>query len=919
MKKYVAIVYLASAIIILCILKEQYFSPKLLNELPNGAESLRQSSPKLMRLTGEDSNKDSPKPFDGKIETLISAASGAKWTGKKIRTFPPHKLKFRGKFIKRPKTLNIDDSLKCAAWGVLTSIFEPSEAVRQFLFLNNWCLVVVGDKASPVNYQIFSSRSKNFIYLSFEDQKKLESSFVDSIPPRNYGRKNIGFLYAILHGAKVIWDFDDDNMLKFWMDGAATDKNLWLETFTLLKSQSKVNVSMVQKDTLFFNPYPYLGAPNPKCWPRGFPLSEVYHKSTTTETFKSVEMKIEQIAVLQSLADHQPDVDAIYRMTYKTPFEFYRNESFKDMIILPHEVYSPLNAQASLHFEPGFFALYLPVTVHGRVSDIWRSYIAQTLFSLLGLHVGFMPRPLVHQNRNPHSYEADFQAEIPLYLKTSSLVEFLNSWRNSFFNNSSHKERSTEDLMESLYVELFERGFIEEHDVFSVQLWLQTLTKILQPSTEDTSHKFSVPFEWTMKNVGKKIISNETQSKRSDVRLNKKSLTFWTSDLHDGTRIDIPSLLSYLKQTVYIAGIKGYQTLYPQVLKMPGIHVFANLSSQIKGYRTHSTGINTNMIAGNAKFYKGNAIFRTVDAVYCSFPSSMCELFMPFNQTVSIIYLAAHRYNLGRCNKDSWAALNSKLKQLHDTKIGRQRHLIGANNRYDLEYLRYYTGLNRLQLVSSFSGFYTQSPPINYTQKYDELLVYYDGRQPDVLKNITGFKFVHLRKKYPRYKLQNLADHRGYILFPYSVMCYKTTELYSLNIPLFVPSLMYYRRTGGLGYDRTVTSPFYCCRSIQRNCIQTLQNFTKNPDSYHSYNPNIVYSENPEDEMYWLQFSDFYEWPHIQFFDNTTDLEQKVNSTDFLYIHNKMKEENMIRKKLLLSQWKDIIDTISLNRLTLTK
>ena len=31
---------------------------------------------------------------------------------------------------------------------------------------------------------------------------------------------------AISHGAKVIFDFDDDNMLKFWMKGASTDNNL---------------------------------------------------------------------------------------------------------------------------------------------------------------------------------------------------------------------------------------------------------------------------------------------------------------------------------------------------------------------------------------------------------------------------------------------------------------------------------------------------------------------------------------------------------------------------------------------------------------------------------------------------------------------------------------------------------------------
>ena len=61
----------------------------------------------------------------------------------------------------------------------------------------------------------------------------------------------------------------------------------------------------------------------------------------------------------------------------------------------------------------------------GRVSDILRSYIVQALFKRLGINLGFLPRPIVIQDRNPHSYEADFNAEIPLYTKSAFLVSYL--------------------------------------------------------------------------------------------------------------------------------------------------------------------------------------------------------------------------------------------------------------------------------------------------------------------------------------------------------------------------------------------------------------------------------------------------------------------------------------------------------------
>ncbi len=72
----------------------------------------------------------------------------------------------------------------------------------------------------------------NIIFLSSDDQKNIGNDFVDSLPWHSFGRKNVGYIYAIAHGAKVIWDFDDDNYLKFWLDGASPDIELDLNSFT---------------------------------------------------------------------------------------------------------------------------------------------------------------------------------------------------------------------------------------------------------------------------------------------------------------------------------------------------------------------------------------------------------------------------------------------------------------------------------------------------------------------------------------------------------------------------------------------------------------------------------------------------------------------------------------------------------------
>ena len=49
------------------------------------------------------------------------------------------------------------------------------------------------------------------IFLSSEDQEKLGYEITPLLKHNVYQRKNVGYLYAIQHGARYIYDTDDDN------------------------------------------------------------------------------------------------------------------------------------------------------------------------------------------------------------------------------------------------------------------------------------------------------------------------------------------------------------------------------------------------------------------------------------------------------------------------------------------------------------------------------------------------------------------------------------------------------------------------------------------------------------------------------------------------------------------------------------
>ncbi|PIO61971.1 hypothetical protein TELCIR_16489, partial [Teladorsagia circumcincta] len=69
-----------------------------------------------------------------------------------------------------------------------------------------WSLVVVGDVKTPSNWHL-----EGVHFLSIHDQRNLGYNTEKNLPYKSYTRKNIGYLYAIEHGAEWIYDTDDDN------------------------------------------------------------------------------------------------------------------------------------------------------------------------------------------------------------------------------------------------------------------------------------------------------------------------------------------------------------------------------------------------------------------------------------------------------------------------------------------------------------------------------------------------------------------------------------------------------------------------------------------------------------------------------------------------------------------------------------
>lgn len=316
---------------------------------------------------------------------------------------------------------------------IITTINQKTKAVIQFEKMDDWHIVLVGDKKSP-----HIESSENLTFLSVEDQVKLGYKLSNLCPYNHYTRKNIGYLYAIQHGADIIYDTDDDNL---------PYDNWLIEKF----SSSKQSAS----EEKFINIYKFFS--QELIWPRGYPLDEI----NRAENLDIKDIEPVEIGVWQGLADIDPDVDAIFRLVLKKDIEFAQNPP----ISLAKSRYCPFNSQNTIWNKKAYPYLYLPATTSFRFTDILRGYIAQRLMWEQNLHLGFT-KATVYQERNAHDFMKDFADEWECYLNVKPIVKLLDSF-----------DLTDEPLvnLEKVYFWLAQENLIKQEEIAILQAWISDL------------------------------------------------------------------------------------------------------------------------------------------------------------------------------------------------------------------------------------------------------------------------------------------------------------------------------------------------------------------------------------------------------------------------------------------------------------
>ena len=282
---------------------------------------------------------------------------------------------------------------------VVTSIAEPTEILRSLASgsqAKGWSFIMIGDAKSPSGFFL-----EGCDYYDIRRQVRLGLKFAQAAPLNHYARKNIGYVLAARSGAEVMVETDDDNcpVGGFW------------------SARTRTQRLPVCRQGGWVNAYRYFSESH--IWPRGFPLDLIQQAVPAWERLPT---EVVDCPIQQGLADANPDVDAIYRLVCSLPQTFRGDRR----IALSMGTWCPFNSQNTTWWREAYPLMYLPTYCSFRMTDIWRSFVAQRIAWENGWGVLFH-EPTMRQERNEHNLMKDFEDEIVGYLKNKDICEALSS------------------------------------------------------------------------------------------------------------------------------------------------------------------------------------------------------------------------------------------------------------------------------------------------------------------------------------------------------------------------------------------------------------------------------------------------------------------------------------------------------------
>lgn len=333
--------------------------------------------------------------------------------------------------------------------AVITTISLPTAALKA-LASSGMQVIVVGDEKTPL-FCLEGCR-----YYDIQSQLATGLLTARSMPRNHYCRKNIGYLIAMQLAAAPILEPDDDN---FPCVGFFAPRSRQVECGRLT-------------DAGWVNVYRYFT--DAAIWPRGLPLRLIRNPAPALD--RAPRLRVDA-PIQQGLVNGDPDVDAVYRMVHGDSCHFRSGAQ----VALGRGSWCPFNSQNTAWWPEAYCLMYLPCRCSFRMTDIWRSFVAQRIAWENDWSILFHG-PTMRQTRNEHDLMRDFAEEMPGYLHNERICE-----RLAALKLLPGRDRIPEN-MRSCYAAMIELGVLPQQEMALLDAWLADFQRCSSPDLPGSTH-----------------------------------------------------------------------------------------------------------------------------------------------------------------------------------------------------------------------------------------------------------------------------------------------------------------------------------------------------------------------------------------------------------------------------------------------
>ena len=223
----------------------------------------------------------------------------------------------------------------------------------------------------------------------------------------------------------------------------------------------------------------------------------------------------------------------------------------------------------------------------------------------------------------------------------------------------------------------------------------------------------------------------------------------------------------------------------------------------------------------NNKYFK--KYFSQFDYLFCSFPPAIFQFVKlitdKFDKT--LILNIGHRFNIWIKTPEANQKIKADIIELF------KKHIVGAASEYDYRYTKHYLNLDVDKLyIKTFQiplskknqpkkntiliGPASFNPFNGFTSKYYNIQYELFCAKKSLNKK---FIFRNIKEELPDYRVEDLSDYFGFIIYPYCSFSVSALELYECNLPYFYPSVTILKQHKPKDY---ILYPIYCTKDQYR-------------------------------------------------------------------------------------------------------